>query len=458
MARPEPSGPIRWTTESDPKGPDSSRITPVHLGREWTEIAPNWLWLPESRKGALGHLDFGTGKAMTKARRKAKDLATGLRLSADPDTVAGESAVSELRFRDDGSVYVQAFYSEFQLGNAFEHVLIHGEPGKVLADRPETVSIVLGGCNGSNRATISTNPEGRRTAFQLGSHGADGNVQEYITSAGFVRGLSFYEQNLAYVATRFAANAMLHSPESARFPVVNDVPWRAYWLYMHDALRQSKTSAYAYDRWRDEATRRCRLGRDRNVELLREVLGDQSAKAELIDRDELVHLDQILEDMKPGRNAPELQVLVDTMRNSGDMLWNLILDPDLRTKVKYRNKFLSPELQSVQDLCGASYVVAVLRQMLVGAVMSVNDYVEQTIEHYVQEWTKVLTEHAKVTFRGTSCAVYPFAHFVPRERGEVMYRRDPGRIVTVNDPIGISGFHDGEWVDPVDLLPGSYLW
>jgi len=456
MARPEPSGLIRWTTESDPKGPDSSRITPVYLGQERVLIAPNWLWSPVPLSGAVGHLDIGS-KTSTKARRKSMDLATGLRLSADPDTVAGESVIYELRFRNDGSVYVQGGYAEFQLGKAFEHVHIQGDPGKVLADRPETVSIVLGGCNGSNRATISTNPDGRRTAFQLGSHGADGSVNEYITSAGFVRELSFYEQNLAYVATRFAANAMVHSPESARFSVVNDVPWRAYWLYMHAALQQRQTSAYAYNRWREEVTRRCRLGRDRNEELLREVLGDQSGKADIIDRDELEPLDQILVDMKPGRDAPDLQVLVDTMRNSGDPLWALILDPVLRTKVKYRNRPLEPELQTVQELCGASYVVAVLRRMLAGAVMSVNDYVEQTIEQFVQEWTKVLTEHAKVEFRGGSFAVYPFSHFVPNEVGAVMYRRDPGRIVTVNDLIGISGYHHGEYVDPVDLLPGSYL-
>ena len=42
--------------------------------------------------------------------------------------------------------------------------------------------------------------------------------------------------------------------------------------------------------------------------------------------------------------------------------------------------------------------------MLAGAVMSVNDYVETTIEQYVQAWTLVLAKHGKLAFRGTSFA------------------------------------------------------
>ena len=459
MARPETGGLIRWATESDPEGPDSSRITPVRLlGEEPVRITPDWLWTPTPIKGAFEGLNFGKGRTANKARRKVEDLARGLRLSAAPEAVADESAIYELRLAGDASRYVQGAYAGFKLGRAFEHVLISGEPGTVLADKPDTVSIVLGGCNGSNRATISTNPEGRRTSFQLGSHGAEGNADEFITSAGFVRWLSFYEENLARLAATFAGNAMVHSPESVRYSVVIDVPWRAYWLYMLSAVQQGQTSARAYNRWREEVTRRCRLGSDRTVDILREVLGERFGRTDIIDQDELAPLGGILEDMEPGR-APDLQLLVDTMRNSGDPLWNMILDPDLREKVKFLNRPLSREVLTVQELCGASYVVAVLRRMLAGAVMSVNDYVEQTIEHFVREWTKVLTEHAKVTFGGTSFAVYPFSHFVPLEEGSVMYRRDPGRVVTVSDRNGISGFDHGEWVDPVvDLLPGSYLW
>ncbi|GAA4375364.1 hypothetical protein GCM10023088_32660 [Actinomadura verrucosospora] len=457
MARPDSGGLIRWATESDPDGPDSSRITPVHLGRERALITPNWLWSPEPVKGALGHLDFGAGKITTKAGRKVGDLVRGLQLTVDPGTVADESVVYELRFRKDGSAYVQGAYAGFKLGNAFDHVLILGEPDKALADRPEIVSVVMGGCNGSSRATISTDPEGRRTSFQLGSHGAEGNVGEFITSAGFVRELSFYEENLARLAATFAGNVMAHAPENLRCPKVIDVPQRAYWTYLLPAMQQEQTSARAYQRWCEEATRRCRQGSDRTMEILREVQGDRFDPADIVDRDELAPLDEVLVGMKPGRHAPSLQVLVDTMRNSGDELWNLILDPELRTKVKFAGKYLEPELRTVQELCGASYVVAVLRQMLVGAVMSVNDYVEQTIEHFVQEWTRVLTEHGKLTFRGGSFAVYPFSHFVPLEQGAVMYRSDPGRVVSVNDRLGISGLYHGMWVDPVDLLPESYL-
>jgi hypothetical protein len=457
MATPKPSGLIRWTTESDPDGSDSSRITPVLLeGPEPVSITPNWVWSPKPMKGAFEDLDFGRGKTATKALRKIRDLATGLGLSVAPDIAAGESVIYELRFGGDGSRYVQGAYAEFRLGNALEHVLISGEPGTVLAGGPETVSIVLGGCNGSSRATISTNPEGRRTSFQLGAYGAEGNADEYIVSAGFDQRLSFYEDNLAHLAATFAGNAMVHSPESIRYSVVIDVPWRAYWLYMLSALQQEQTSARAYKRWRDEVTRRCRLGSGRTVDVLRMVLGERFDQTEIIDEDEFAPLDGILQAMEPGR-APDIQVLVDTMRASGDELWNLLLDPELRSLVKVKGKFLEPELRTVQELCGTSYVAAVLRRMLAGAVMSVNDYVETTIEQYVQAWTPVLVKHGKLAFRGTSFAAYPFSHFVPLEEGGVMYRKDPGHIVTVNDRNGISGFPHGWWVDPVDLLPGSYL-
>jgi hypothetical protein len=454
---PDAGGLPRWTTESDPEGPNSSRITPVLLkGQHPIRITPDWLWSPTAMKGAFGDLDFGKGRTTGKARRKVEDLVRGLRLSADPDTVADESVVYELRLASGGSRYVQGAYAGFNLGRASEHVLISGEPGKVLADRPETVSIVLGVCNGSNRATISTNPEGRRTGFQLGSHGATEEVTEFITSAGFYPQLSFYEENLACMSAMFAGNVMVHSPESVRYSVVVDVPWRGYWLYMFPALQQEQTSARAYDRWREEVTRRSRLVTGRTVDLLREALGGRSAQTEIIYRDELAPLDGILADMGPGR-APDLQVLVEAMRNSGDELWALLLDPELRSQVKVKGKFLDPMVRTVQELCGTSYAVAVLRRMLAGTVMSVNDYVETTIEQYVQAWTEVLVKHG-IAFRGTSFAVYPFSHFVPLEEGSVMYRRDPGRVVTVNDPNGISGFDHGEWVDPVGLLPRSYLW
>ncbi|MEV3926986.1 hypothetical protein [Actinomadura coerulea] len=457
MARPETGGLIRWATESDPEGPDSSRITPVRLlGEEPVRITPDWLWTPTPIKGAFEDLNFGKGRTANKARRKVEDLARGLRLSAAPDTVADESAIYELRLAGDGSRYVQGAYAGFKLGRASEHVLISGEPGTVLADKPDTVSIVLGGCNGSNRATISTNPEGRRTSFQLGSHGAEGNADEFITSAGFVRSLSFYEENLARLSAVFAGNVMVHSPESVRYSVVVDVPWRGYWLYMYPELQQGQTSARAYNRWREEVARRSRLLADRTTELLREVLGERFARTEIIYRDELAPLDGILADMGPGR-VPGVQVLVDTLRNSGE-LWNLMLDPEIRSLVKARDKFLDPQIHTVQELCRASYVVAVLRRMLEGAVMSVNDYVEIPIEQSVQPWTEVLVKHGKLGFRGTSFAAYPFSHFVPLEEGEILYHRDPGRIVTVNDRHGISGYDHGEWVDPVDLLPRSYLW
>ncbi|GGT76371.1 hypothetical protein GCM10010177_38170 [Actinomadura citrea] len=455
---PDAGGLTRWTTESDPEGPDSSRITPVLLtGEEPIRITPDWLWSPRAMKGAFGDLDFGKGRTTGKARRKVEDLVRGLRLSADPDTVADESVVYELRLASGGYRYVQGAYAGFNLGRASEHVLISGEPGMVLADRPETVSIVLGVCNGSNRATISTNPEGRRTGFQFGSRGAAESTPEFITSAGFVRPLSFYEENLARLSAVFAGNVMVHSPESVRYSVVVDVPWRGYWLYMYPELQQGQASARAYDRWREEVTRRSRLLTDHITNLLREVLGERSGETEIIYRDELAPLDGILADMGPGR-VPDLQVLVDTMRNSGDELWNLILDPGVRSLVKARDSFLDPEIHSVQELCRASYAVAVLRRMLAGTVMSVNDYVEIPIEQSVQPWTKVLVEHGKLAFRGTSFAVYPFSHFVPQEEGAILYHRDPGRIVTVNDRSGISGFDHGEWVDPVDLLPRSYLW
>ncbi|MEU8310149.1 hypothetical protein AB0C84_41905 [Actinomadura sp. NPDC048955] len=456
-ATPDSGGLIRWTTESDPEGPGSSRITPVLLtGQEPIRITSDWLWSPTSLKGAFGDLNFAKGKPAGRARRKVVDLARGLRLSADPDTVADESVVYELRLGNDRSRYMQGAYAGFNLGRASEHVHIAGEPGKVLADRPDTVSIVLGGCNGSSRATISTNPEGRRTSFQLGGYGAEGNADEFITSAGFVPWLSFYEENLACLAATFAGNVMVHSPESTRYSVVIDVPWRAYWLYMLSAVQRGQTSARAYKRWREEVTRRSRLGSDRTVDILREVLGDRFDRTEIIDQDELAPLGEILEDMEPGR-APDVQALVDAMRNAGDELWNLLLDPELRSQVKVKGRFLDPEIRTVQELCGTSYVVAVLRRMLAGAVMSVNDYVETTIEQYVQAWTDVLVQHGRLAFRGTSFAVYPFSHFVPLEEGGVMYRRDPGRVVTVNDRDGISGFDHGWWLDPVELLPGSYL-
>lgn len=455
MAHPESSGLIRWSTELDPNGPHSSRITPLRLGRETFLITPNWLWSPEPLKGSFGHLEFGSGKIASKARRKVRDLVTGLDLAAEPDRVAHESVLYELRFRANGTVYVQGAHAGFTLGNAFEHVLIRGEPGEVLADRPERISVVLGGCNGSSQATIST----RLGAAGPHSSSARTAARRTCPSSSCRPSSSrksFYEENLARLTTTFAGNTMRHTPESTQFSFVNDVPWRAYWLYMLRTVQQEKTSASAYRRRRGEVNRRFRMGRDRNVELLREVLGDRSAGVEFIDRDELQPLDEILENLQPGRRAPELQDLVDIMRNSGDQLWNLTLDPDLRTKVTFMGKPLTPEVRTVQELCGNSYVVAVLGQMLAGPVMSVN--VEQTIEHFVREWTKVLTKHAGVTFRGKSFAVYPFSHFVPSETGAVMYRTDPGRVVTVNDPTGISGFLHGEWVDPVDLLPGSYRW
>ncbi|SNR51159.1 hypothetical protein [Actinomadura mexicana] len=451
---PDSGGLTRWTTEWDPEGPYSSRITPVLLGQAPVRITPDWLWAPKPITGSFEDLELGKGKTTNKARRKVGDLVRGLRLSADPDTVVDESVIYELRLASDGSRYVQGAYAGFKLGRAFEHVLISGEPGKVLADRPETVSIVLGVCNGSSWATISTNPEGRRSAFQFGSHGATEEVAEFITSVGFNPQLSFYEENLAHLSAMFAGNVMVHSPESVRYSVVVDVPWRGYWLYMFPALQQEQTSARAYNRWRGEVTRRSRLLSDRTVDLLREALGARSAQTEIIYQDELAPLDGILADMGPGR-APDLQVLVDTMRNSGDVLWNLLLDPELRCQVKVKGRFLDPVVRTVQELCGTSYVVAVLRRMLAGTVMSVNDYVETTIEQYVQAWTEVLVKHG-LAFRGTSFAVYPFSHFVPLEEGAAMYHRDPGRIVTVNDRNGISGFDHGEWVDPVDLLPRSY--
>ncbi|MGI5204027.1 hypothetical protein ACQEU6_20915 [Spirillospora sp. CA-108201] len=458
MARPVSGGLIRWTTESDPDGPDSSRITPVLFqGQEPFRVTPDWLWSPYALNGAFEDLDFGKGKATNRARTKVADLVRGLRLSADPRTVVDESVVYELRVASGGNRYVQGAYPALNLGGASEHVLIAGEPGKALADRPETVSIVLGVCNGSNRATISTDREGRRTAFQFGSHGAAGSTPEFITSAGFVRSLSFYEENLARLSAVFAGNVMVHSPESIRYSVVVDVPWRGYWLYMYPELQQEQTSARAYNRWREEVTRRSRLLTDRTTELLREVLGERFGRTDIIYRDEFEPLDEILADMGPGR-VPGIQVLVDTLRNSGE-LWNLILDPEVRSLVKGRdNKPIAPEVHTVQELCRASYVVAVLRRMLEGTVMSVNDYVEMPIEQSVQPWTEVLVKHGKLGFRGTSFAVYPFSHFVPLEEGAILYHRDPGRIVTVNDRHGISGFDHGEWADPVDLLPRSYVW
>ncbi|NDU71677.1 hypothetical protein GWI34_03405 [Actinomadura sp. DSM 109109] len=460
MAHPDAGGLIRWATESDPEGPGSSRITPVLLrGQEPIEVTPNWLWSPTTMKGSLGDVQFGKGKATDKARRKARDLVRGLGLSADPETVVDESTIYELRLTDKGSLYVQGSYAGFKLGRSFEHVLIQGEPATVLADRPETVSIVMGVCNGSNRATISTNPEGRRTSFQLGSHGAAESVDEFVASAGFAPSLSFYEENLARLSAVFAGNVMVHSPdpESVRYAVVIDVPWRGYWLYMYPVLRQSRTTAGVYRQWREEVTRRSALVAHRVAALLREVLGERADQVEIIYRDELAPLDGILASLEPGR-VPDIQVLVDVMRNSGDQLWNMLLDPVLRSQVKIKSRSLDPEIHTVQELCGTSYVAAVLRRMLAGTVMSVNDYVEQTIEHYVQEWTRVLTQHGKLTFRGGSFAVYPFSHVVPRELGAVMYRSDPGSIVTVNDRSGISGLAHGQQIDPVDLLPRTYLW
>ncbi|GGQ22596.1 hypothetical protein BKA00_007097 [Actinomadura coerulea] len=457
-ATPDSGGPVRWTTESDPEGPDSSRITPVLLtGREPVRLTPNWLWSPRPLKGAFGDLDFGKGRTTGRARRKAEDLVRGLRLSAEPDTVVDESVIYELRRSSDGSRYVQGAYVGFNLGRASEHVLISGEPGKVLADRPETVSIVVGVCNGSNRATISTNPEGRRSTFQFGSHGAAERTAEFITSAGFAPSLSLYEENLALLSAAFAGNAVVHSPENVGYTIPLDVPWRGYWLYMWPALKEELTSDRAYDRWREEVTRRSRLLRHRTEELLREVLGERADQTEITYRDELAPLDGILAEARPGR-VPGVQILVDTLRNSGDELWELILDPGIRSLVKARGSYLDPEIHTVQELCQASYVVAVLRRMLAGPVMSVNDYVELPIEQSVQAWTEVLVKHGKLAFRGTSFAVYPFSHFVPFEEGEALYHRDPGRVVSVNDRNGVSGFDHGEWVDPVELLPESYRW
>lgn len=457
-ATPDSGGLVRWTTESDPQGPGSSRITPVLFqGQEPIRVTPDWLWSPTALKGAFGDLDFGKGKATGKARSKVEDLVRGLRLAADPGTVADESVVYELRLASNGSRNVQGAYAAFNLGGASEHVLFSGEPGKVLADRPDTLSIVVGVCNGSSRATISTNREGRRTAFQFGSHGAAESTAEFIASAGFDPSLSFYEENLARLSAVFAGNVVVHSPESVRYSIVVDVPWRGYWLYMYPALKQGQASARAYDQWRGEVTRRSRRVANRTEDLLREVLGERVGRTEIIYRDELASLDGILSDMGPGR-VPDLQVLVDTLRNSEDELWKVILDPGVRTLVKSRGRSLDPEIHTVQELCQAAYLVAVLRRMRAGAVMSVNDYVELPIEQSVEAWTKVLVGHGVLAFRGTSFAVYPFSHFVPLEEGQAMYHRDPGRDVRVNDPNGISGFRHGTQVDLVDLLPGSYRW
>ena len=451
MVNPSSSEHIRWTTRLASEGHNGS-ITPKVLGRERSLITPNWLWSPEPIKGAYGQLDFGAGRMANKTRRKVEALITGLGVSG---VSTHESLIYELRQAKSEGLYPQGAYGGITYGDALEHVLISGEPRDVLADKPERMSIVFGGCNGSNKGTIATTPDGW-APFQFGGEGGEHDPDEYIVSVGFTPWTCLYEENVARLSTTFAGNMMARAPEDIRFSVVNDVPWRGYWLYLLRHLQHNKTSVAAFRRWREEVNARSRSGRDHHAELLRGVLGDRAGCEEIIDVDEFEPLDEILMNLEPGAGAPQLQDLVDIMRSSGDPLWNLTLDPDLRQKVKYKSAFLSPEVRTVQELCGNSYVVAVLRRMLLGPVMSVNDYVEQTIEAFVQEWTSVLTEHAGLTFQGGSFAVYPFSHIVPQGEGQVLYRADPGRILLVDDRLGISGYRHGEWVDAVTLLPGSY--
>lgn len=469
------SGFTRWTTELDPDGPNTSRITPVFLAGEPVQITPDWLYSPEPISGTFDGVRFGDGGGAAKNIQKLEALIQGLGLRG---VSVPDSVVYELRTNPQGR-YVQSAFTGFKAGAGLEHFSVHGDVETVLATRPDHVTIVTGGCLGSNQGTVAETRLGLfrrgRASFQLGSHGADERTISRIFSAGFVPDLTFYEMENVWRSASAIAKVILRSPGEIRWTIRLDVPRVEYYTYLLRYAQAGKASRKACIGWFDQDDERSAMVRAYFRRVLQQLLGGRFKKVKVVEKDELAPIGEVLRRRIKPRRGPDLQDLVDVMRNQGDPLWNALLAPAIRPQVQFGRTPLTPYLQTVQELCGASYTAAVLGASQDGPVISMNDYVETTIQASVQAFTPVIATRYGLDFHG-AIALFPYGKFIPNKG--VMYRQDPGRDVIFHNPSGMRVNHptemepstvegeeksrrrllqDGEGLDPADLLPSLYV-
>ncbi|MGI8330919.1 hypothetical protein ACRYCC_13215 [Actinomadura scrupuli] len=470
------SGIIRWSTELDPDGPNTSRVTPHFLAGEPVQITRDWLYSPEPISGTHDGVLYGEGGGATKNARRLEALIQGLGLR---NVAVSPSVMYELRSREDKR-YVQSAFTGLGTGAAQEHFAVHGDVEQAFATRPAHVTIVTGGCLGSNQGTVAETRLGLfrrgRAPFQLGSHGADEHTVSRLLSAGFVPDLVFYELENAWRSACAIAKVISRSPGETRFTINLNVPREEYYTYILRYAQAKKISRDASIAWFDQDDERNAMDRAFFRQLLQEMLGNRYKKIKIVEKDELAPVGEILRGRIRRRFKREvnLQDLVDVMRNQGDPIWDALLSPALRPEVHLQRKPLTPYLQTVQELCGASYTAAVLRASQNGPVISINDYVESTIQASVDAFTPVIAKRWGLEFHG-AVALFPYGKIIPSTG--VMYRQDPGRDVIFHNPSGVRVSHptemetvtlrdrevtrlrtmrDGERFDLAGLLPSLY--
>lgn len=467
-------GLVRLRTESDPEGPGTSRITPVRLADAVVQVTEDFLYAPEPLVGQVDDLSFDKGTIASKNALKiqASIEALGLRGASQPSSV-----IYEIRRRN-GKRYVQGAFTALKAGAETEHIALKGD---AIGSKPKHVTVVTGGCLGSNRGTVAVMREGlfgrQKQPFQLGSHGADEKAVKRLLFAGFNPGLTFYEYEVIWRSASEIAKLILQSSGDISWTIRLDVPCVEYYTYILRWVERRRISRGTAIEWFNHVDARSRAVRDYFAALLRKMLGGAlKRRVKLVEKDELAPVGHYLrEEFRPWRR-PSLRGAVDVMRSQGNPIWNAMLSPAIRPQVVFQGRRLAPEVESVQQLCGASYTIAPLDEsQQADVVLSVNDPQETTIEDSVMAFRPVIALRYGLQF-SPSVGWYPLGKILPGEPGQIMYRSDPGREVILSNPdrLGVryqdNGVdldveepekprflrEDGIRLDPVNLLPLLY--